>query len=245
MAPPDAPLDQAAVLAALRARVARLEGAGRAPHGAEAIPVCAGLPLPGEGLARAALHEVLATSPGCGTAFCAVLLARTEGTVFWIAAGREGLLAWPQGLARFGLAPARLVIVLAERWPEALWAMEEALRCPAVSGALLAVDQGLASDGDQLDLTATRRLQLAAETGGGLGLLLRPDAGNAPHTAATTRWRVGALGAGRGMEDPRWQLELLRARGGRPGGPWAVTWRAATGRLELDDEAASSREASA
>ncbi|MFC7543854.1 hypothetical protein ACFQU2_36540 [Siccirubricoccus deserti] len=35
--------------------------------------------------------------------------------------------------------PASLVIVRAERWPDALWAMEEALRCPAVTGALLAL----------------------------------------------------------------------------------------------------------
>ena len=249
MSSPDAPLDQAAVLAALRARVARLEGIGQAQHGADAIPVCEGLLLPDGGLARAAMHEVLTTSPGSGTAFCAVLLARTGGTVFWIAAGRDGPLAWPEGLAQFGLAPATLIIVRAERWPDALWAMEEVLRCPAVTGALLAVDPGLASGDGRLDLTATRRLQLAAETGRALGLLLRPDIAKAQHTAATTRWRVGPLGAGPGLEDPRWQLELLRARGGRPGGPWAVTWHAAAGRLDLDEEAASTvrspREASA
>jgi len=65
-AAPDAPLDQAAILAALRARMARLEGSGRALHKAGPVPVCEGLPLPGGGLASAALHEVLATAPGCG-----------------------------------------------------------------------------------------------------------------------------------------------------------------------------------
>lgn len=229
----DAPFDHAAVLAALRSRVARLDGAGRALHAAGAIPVCAGLPLPGGGLARAAVHEVRATSPGCGTAFCALLLARTGGTVLWIAAGRDGLLAWPPGLAQFGLNPADLVLVRAGHWPDALWAMEEALRCPAVTGAILAGD-------GQMDLTATRRLQLAAETGGALGLLLQPDTTSAAHTAVTTRWRVGSLSAGDGLEDPRWLLELLRARGGRPGGPWAVTWRAAIGSLELDEAAVAS-----
>lgn len=237
LAAPDAPLDQAAVLAALRARVARLESVGRAQHDLGAIPVCEGLPLPGGGLARAAVHEVLATTPGCGAALCAVLLARTGGTVLWIATGRDNLMAWPPGLARCGLAPANLVIVRAERWSDALWAMEEALRCPAVTGALLALAPHAGSGAGKLDLTATRRLQLAAETGGALGLLLRPDAACPDHTAAVTRWRVGSLGAGHGLDYPRWQLERLRVRGGRPGGPWAVTWRAATGRLDLDEEA--------
>ena len=240
MAPPPetARFDQAAVLAALRARVARLEGVGRAVQGAEAIPVCDGLALPGGGLSRAALHEVMATSPGCGAAFCAVLLARTGGTVLWISSGGGGDRPWPPGLARCGLTPDRLVLVRAERWADALWAMEEALRCPAVSGAMLAADGSAAET--RLDLTATRRLQLAAETGGGLGLLLRADAVQTEHTAAATRWRIGSLHGGRetALDDPRWQLELLRARGGRPGGPWAVTWREAAGRIELDGTAA-------
>ena len=100
--------------------------------------------------------------------------------------------------------------------------MEEALRCTAVTGALLALGDTSDHGETRLDLTATRRLQLAAEAGGGLGLLLGPDAPGPEHTAAATRWRVGSLhaaGDGYGLDDPRWQLELLRARGGRPSGP--------------------------
>lgn len=134
-----------------------------------------------------------------------------------------------------------MILVRAERWPDALWAMEEALRCPAVTGAVLALawEANRQAGDDRLDLTATRRLQLAAETSGSLGLLLRPDTADPAPTAAVTRWRVGPLPtaqAGTGLDDPRWQLELLRARGGKPGGPWAVTWRAAEGRLDLERE---------
>jgi len=236
-APPDAALDRATMLAALRARTARLEGAGRVLHAAAAIPICEGLGLPGGGLARGALHEVLATSPGCGAAFCAVLLARTGGTVLWISNGQDDLSAWPPGLARHGLLPSNLILVRADRAADALWAMEEALRCPAVAGALLSQP-----DHARLDLTATRRLQLAAEAGGALGLLLRPDAPQIEPTAATTRWRIGAASGGSGPEEARWAVELLRAKGGRPGGPWAVTWRAgadaSTGALTLDESAA-------
>jgi protein ImuA len=228
-------LDRQALLAALRARVARIERAGGTLSRAEAgtIPLAEGMEaaLPGGGLARAGLHEVLAGDPGAAAGFCAMVLGRTAGPVLWIGPDPD---AWPPGLARFGLSPAQLVMVRAGR-KDALWAMEEALRCPAVTGALLALDAH--PGGGKLDLTATRRLQLAAETGGALGLLLRPDAACAEHTAAVTRWRVGSLGAGHGLENPRWQLELLRVRGSQPSGPWAVTWRAATGRLDLDEEA--------
>ena len=230
-------MDQPALLAALRARVARMERTGRARTVREPVPVCDGLEVPGGGLARAALHEVLAANPGCGTALCALLLSRTGGTVLWITAGAGDLVPWPPGLAGMGLAPARLILVRAARWVEALWAMEETLRCPAVTGALLC--PGWEADGSEaaLDLTATRRLQLAAEAGGALGLLLRRDDERRRQepSAATTRWRIAPLPVLRREQDleaSRWHLDLLRARGGLPGGPWTVTWR--EGRLEMD-----------
>jgi protein ImuA len=77
-----------------------------------------------------------------------------------------------------------------------------------------------------LDLTAARRLQLAAEAGGVLGLLLRPDEDNAAPTAALTRWRIGAAPSDshspHALGDPTWNLDLLRCRGGR-----SASWRAA------------------
>src|SRR5829696_2092372 len=219
--PDDAPLpgretmDRPALLSALRARVAGLDRSGGATGPGEGVPLCGAIDqhLPGaRGLSRAAVHEVFAAEPGAATGFCALVLARAGGTVLWIAAEPD---AWPPGLARFGLSPADLVLVQAPRPVDGLWAMEEGLRCPAVAGALLVLRD--------LDLTAARRLQLAAEAGGAVGLLLRPDeeeeaAGSA--SAALTRWRIGAL-AGTGgaaahdLGDPRWSLDLLRCRGGR------------------------------
>jgi protein ImuA len=226
--PASAALDQAAILAALRARLERLEGGGRAVAGLVAIPG-----LPGGGLARAALHEVLAAAPGCGAAFAAVLLGRSGGTVLWIASAADGLQAWPPGLAGCGLDPADLTLVRAERPQDALWAMEEALRCPAVAGVALALAGGL-------PLTATRRLQLAAEAGRALGLLLRPEAMAAEPSAALTRWRVAPLPA---ADSPRWRLELLRAKGSAPDGPWTLAWQAAAQRLRIEGPPAAHRAA--
>ena len=209
---------------ALRARVTRLERAGAAAAleraGSAGVPLAPAIDdaLPGgAGLPCAALHEILAAGAGAGAAagFAALLLARSGGTVFWIARAPD---AWPPGLARFGLPPSRLVLVQVEAESDALWTAEEVLRCAAVSGVVLA---------DAVpDATASRRLQLAAETGGGIGLLLRDAAGAGSSTLATTRWRVSgrAGGSRHDLGDPQWGLELLRGRGVRPAS-WNVTWR--------------------
>ncbi len=205
-------------LAGLSART--VEGAVSAP-----IPVFADPGLIGAGLARGALHEVCAASPGSGVAFAAILLARCGGQVLWIATEQESNLVWPPGLVPFGLAPDKLILARAARWPEALWAMEEALRCSALGAAVL-----MAGSGQGLDLTATRRLHLAAEAGGVFGLLLRPD-GAAGASAARTRWHIAPLSS---TDAPRWRLTLLRQRGGAPAGPWNVSFEAKTGSLRLE-----------
>jgi protein ImuA len=235
-APPNhAPLDRPALVAALRARIARMERAGASQalsaRGEDAISLTPAIDaaLPWGGLPRAALHEILAAEPGAAAGFAALLLARAGGTVLWIAPEPD---AWPPGLARFGLSPAQLVLVRAPRQQDALWAMEETLRCPAVGAALLVAGE--------LDLTAARRLQLAAEAGGVLGLLLRPDEDGAAPTAALTRWRIGAAASDsqspHELGDPAWSLDLLRCRGGR-GGAWRATWHEGQASLVTEDGA--------
>jgi hypothetical protein len=82
-----------------------------------------------------------------------------------------------------------------------LWAIDLALRCPAVVAVV--------ADGHGLELPQTRRLQLAAEAGAALGLLSRPPGELERRSTASTRWRVRpALGP-----RPRWAVELLRCKG--------------------------------
>jgi protein ImuA len=227
-------MDRPALMAALRARIGRLERAGAAAALARSQAGVVGLSeaidahLPGGGLARAGLHEIMAAEPGAAAGFAAVILGRTAGPVLWIGPDPD---AWPPGLVRYGLSPADLVLVRAPRTADGLWAMEEALRCPAVSGALLNLAE--------IDLTCARRLQLAAEAGGALGLLLRPDAEEAGPSVALTRWKVNALpglgGSAHELGDPRWSLDLLRCRGAAPRS-WTVTWRTTTDRLDTDSD---------
>src|SRR4030081_1055408 len=81
----------------------------------------------------------------------------------------------------------RLLILRVAHPRDALWAFEEALKCPALAAVLA----GLPEAGDAADFTATRRLSLAAQAGGGVALMLRHRLYPLP-SAAMTRWQVAA-----------------------------------------------------
>jgi protein ImuA len=174
----------------LRALISR-----RAPGAAAAEACPLGLPAIdaalGGGLPRGCLQEVIPADDGAAAAgFAAFLLGRLaagKGAVLWASLGEGDL--YPPGLAGFGLDPAKVILLSAPSAAELLWALEEALRSRTIAGALGEVDR--------LDLTASRRLQLAAGAGGGVGLLLmRADRSGegrlAAVSAAALRWRVGA-----------------------------------------------------
>jgi protein ImuA len=211
-----------AALAALRATLRRLEGPGRAaagvvPTGLDVIDQV----LPEGGLARGALHEIVAEAADGAAArgFVLRLLAglAAQGPVLWCLDDPD---LYGPGLLRLGLAPDRLILARTRRDADLLWAMEEGLRTPGLA-AVLGEPHGL-------DLTASRRLQLAAESVGGLGLVLhRAEAGKAGATVAVTRWRVASvpslaaapgLGAPRdfGLMRGRWRVSLERCRGASP-----------------------------
>ena len=208
MTPPDR-----ALIERLRTLIAR----GEEPRPAgPAIPLAPAIDagLPGGGLARGAVHVLLAADRGAAAAFAALILARAGTPAVWIEPDPD---PYPAGLAEFGLHPAALIVVRAEG-ADALWAAEESLRAPAVAGVLAALPR--------LDLATGRRLHLAAEAGGTLGLILRPDTPDPPPSAARTRWRITGLptpGPAHRLGPPRWRLELLRARGAPPGA-WDVVW---------------------
>jgi protein ImuA len=230
--------DQRRRLERLRAELARLDRRAPDARGVWSLGL-AGIDrvLPGGGLPRGALHE-LHGEPGQAAAlgFAVALLGRL------LAAGGHGLWIGPRddlfgpGLAELGLPPERLLVVRARARAARLWALEEALRSPGLVAALAEVDR--------LSLIQSRRLQLAAETRGVCALLLRPLAVGASPSVALTRWRIAPLaGAGpvgwlpgppavggperrapTALGPPRWQVELIRCRGGQTG-RWQVEWR--------------------
>lgn len=174
--------------------------------------------LPNGGLARGALHEVAGGGNGAidGAAaalFAAGIAARTRGKVLWCVT-RPDLFA--PALSQAGLKSDRVIYLEGGDEKTVLACFEEGLR----HGGLGAVVAEVA----RLNMTASRRLQLAAEGSGTIGIALRrwrrqaEAADFGQPTAATTRWRISALPSTAlpvpGVGRPRWLVELIRCRAG-------------------------------
>jgi protein ImuA len=203
----------------LRERIQRLEGAATRrrlvlPFGIKEID----RHLPEGGLALGALHEVAGGGNGAidGAAaalFAAGIAARTRGKVLWCVT-RPDLFA--PAIAQAGLLPGRVIYVEAGDEKSILACFEEGLR----HGGLGAVVAEVA----RLSMTASRRLQLAAESSSTIGIAIRrwwrpaEAADFGLPAASVTRWRVSALPATQlpvpGVGRARWQLELIRCRAG-------------------------------
>jgi cell division inhibitor SulA/protein ImuA len=171
--------------------------------------------LPGGGWPRASLIEVLLESAGLGEVqlFLPALVQsqRVEGGetpwLVWFSPPHE---PFAPALAQHGIDLDRLLVVRPVSATEALWAAEQAL----ASGVCAAVLLWLKGSDDRW----LRRLKLAAEAGGALGVLFRPERHRFESSPAALRLLLT-----RGDAGPR--LEILKAQGGRPGpvlfeSPW-------------------------
>lgn len=209
-------------IAALRASVTAPAGTADAP----ALPFAVDAlddRLARGGLDLAALHEAAPASAtlsdeSAATSFmvgvAARAAARTGRRVLW-AATRFDLYA--PALEQAGLPPRAVLFAEGREDRDVLAVMEDGLR----HGSLAAV----VGEVRRADMTASRRLQLAASDGRTPALLLRRwrRQGSCPLnelSAATTRWRIGCAPSARlpapGVGRARWTVELARQRNGHP-----------------------------
>ena len=85
-----------------------------------------------------------------------------------------------------------------------------------------------------------RPVTLVGASGSGKSLLAHAVMGTLAGNLAA-RGRMDIDGTAHDLGDPRWQLDLLRCRGGRPKS-WQVVWRGAAERLELDEDGAETEQ---
>lgn len=171
----------------------------------------------------AAVHEFISATAEEVTAASSFLsgllssLMGRAGTVLWIT-GRTHI--FPPALAAFGLQPHRFLFLHPAHHEQALWAMEEALKSPALTAVV-----GELRD---ISFTESRRLQLAVEHSRVMGFIINRSK-KAGTTACVSRWRIASLPSIPVDDLPgigflRWQVELLRIRNGKPGA-WEIQWR--------------------
>lgn len=165
-----------------------------------------------------ALHEILAASANdaasaSGFALMLAAMLDKEGrALFLVREYRRGSgRYYPPGLAGLGIDPARCFSVDAPDTLSALKATADIAR----SGAAGAVVLELVGNPRLLDLTASRRLALAAEQSRTAVLLLRLGAREAPG-AAFSRWQVASAASTPLLADapggPAFTVTLLRHR---------------------------------
>ncbi len=154
--------------------------------------------LPWGGLPHMGMHEVIADGQGgeslggAAMGYAVFLLSRfsqAKGVVLWCRrSDRASDRLYGPGLSDAGLSPDRLVVVKGQSDSDVLWAMEEGLRSPGLVAVLGEVDR--------INLTGSRRLQLASEAGATAGFLLRPTQKVLAASTVLTRWRIASARGG-------------------------------------------------
>jgi hypothetical protein len=186
--------------------------------------------------------EWLVSRPGAGalTSTVRILSRCLDGRGAWVIVDplRE---SYVPALSGWGIHPSRTLLLRPATLQETCWVIEQCLRCPGVSVTWAYIDK-------RLPTTVHRRWKMAAEVGGGVGLLFRPDEARREPVWADLRLRVTPLSGGQG-DARRIKIDVLYRRGGLGGSAqvWEIDHAAGDVRLvpEVANPAAAERAARA
>ncbi|MEM7543988.1 MAG: hypothetical protein AAF367_00485 [Pseudomonadota bacterium] len=187
-------------------------------------------PVAGAAILSEAFPATAADAGAVG--FVLAKLRRRDRPILWVQdrlSRREAGMLYLPGMG----AKRTLLQVDVSRAADALWSMEEGLRCKGLS----AVVAEIWGDPPALSFTATKRLALRAEAAGIPCWLIR-RAASPDLSAARDRWRIASLPSApaphdrQAPGDPRWRVELFRSRAHRPG-TWVATYERAKDHLHL------------
>lgn len=187
--------------------------------------------LPDDGFRRGTLVEWFAAGSGSGAGILAMIAARQAcvqgGSLVVVDRSQK---FYPPAAAALSLDLNRLIVVRPRNQQDEHWALDQALRCKAVSAVWAPVEN--------LDERTFRRLQLAAETSGCLGLLMRPaiaqgqPAWSEVQLAVTSRPSLLNIKTEKPVFSRRLQVHVIRCRGMASGGTVELKINEATGVVE-------------
>lgn len=169
------------------------------------------------------IHEFISPSgeeAAAANGFISGLLGKLMnkgGLCLWVSTQRR---LFPPALNVFGIDPERIIFIDLPRRRDALWAMGEALKCEALTAVV--------GELGEVSFKESRKLQLAVESSRVTGLLHCYNPISRFTTASVSRWNIRPLPSVPeegmpGLGFPRWQVELIKVRNGRPG-TWQVEW---------------------
>lgn len=161
------------------------------------------------------MHEVTGKA---GESLALAIAARLSGPIVWIGRRRDVATLAPTTLRRF-IDPSRIVLTECTNRKETLWAAEQVLSSKGAPLTIIQLAMGP-------NLKESRRLQLACEQGGGMGLILIERA--AQSSAARTRWACHPIPANDALSTPCWQWEMTKNKMGTLG-RWSVRWEGGDG----------------
>ncbi|MES1222587.1 MAG: Error-prone repair protein ImuA [Bacteroidota bacterium] len=161
-------------------------------------------------------HEDNAASGAFITGLLSTLMKDCRVSV-WIHSKQT---VFPPALKSFGVEPDKIIFIHSTKEKEMLWVMEEALKCEGIAAVIGEIPE--------ISFTASRRLQLAVEQSRVTGFILRNRPRNLHANACVARWKISSLPCIPeeglpGIGFPRWNIELLKIRNGKPG-TWQLEW---------------------
>jgi len=171
----------------------------------------------------AAIHEFINEDIECTAAtngFISFLISSlmVKGDpCLWISSSRT---VFPPALKSFGVEPDKIIFITVQKEKDLLWVMEEALKCEGLAAVVGEIKE--------VGFTESRRLQLAVEKSKVTGFIIRNRPRNINVNACVSRWKISPLESGSGnnlpgIGFPRWNIELLKIRNGKPGA-WQMEW---------------------
>ncbi len=185
---PTGAVAQLAVLQRLTHEIQQLETSGRraAAEVKTSSAGCVALDalLPAGGYEAGSVVEYLRTAPACGASTLAwgAAAAAMQATSGFLVVVDTQHNVFPPTLTSHGIDLGKVIFVRPQSQADALWAVDQALRTSAVAAVVAELER--------IDDRSARRLQLAAECGAGLALLLRSAAARKQPSWAEVQWLV-------------------------------------------------------
>jgi protein ImuA len=223
-----AEVDKRELAKKLQAEINAMQGLGKL---SEKMPNAAFAPFgdafPDHTFPVGAIHEFISYEPveaASTTGFITALVGKfmkNDGLCLWIGKDRK---VFPSGLKHFGLQPDRIIFISTSRQKDALWIIEESLKCESLTAVVGEIKE--------LSFTESRRFQLAVEQSGVNCFIHRHQPYRENAVACTTRWKITPLpstaaDALPGVGNSCWDVQLLKVRNGKPSF-WQVSWTAET-----------------